>query len=65
MATDSVCTPNALRCLRVLRMRRTSNGHTCAGQLGVRVPCGVACGVQLDVLVCGAVQLGMRVRGAA
>eukprot|EP00965_Chrysotila_dentata_P257803 6213009-Pleurochrysis_carterae.AAC.6 len=34
-------------------------------RVGSACVCGVACGVQLDVLVCGAVQHGVRVRGAA
>eukprot|EP00965_Chrysotila_dentata_P260587 6213958-Pleurochrysis_carterae.AAC.1 len=39
--TVCTCTLNALRCLRVLPTRRTPNGHTCAGRLGVRVRCDV------------------------
>eukprot|EP00965_Chrysotila_dentata_P137868 4560270-Pleurochrysis_carterae.AAC.5 len=29
-------------------MRRTPNGNACAGRLGVRVRCGVACGRSLS-----------------
>eukprot|EP00965_Chrysotila_dentata_P102601 3387019-Pleurochrysis_carterae.AAC.2 len=58
------------RCLRVLcivglaHAAHTHTGRACAGRLGVRVRCGAAYGVQLDVLVCDTVRLDMRVRGA-